>query len=80
MSEMVERVAIAINPLLFGKVGIKTMPFARDLAIAAIQAMREPTMAMMDRYLTLDPMDEERFYNPPAAKVAWQAMLDEALK
>lgn len=57
-----------------------TNSLAETLARAAIEAMREPTQAMMDAYLDLEPMDDDYPYNPPAAKTAWQAMLDAALK
>lgn len=78
---MVERVARA----MIGKVREKSdapidLRNFLTMARAAIEAMRVPTGAMVDRYLNLAPMLDDWPDNPPAAIPAWQAMIDEALK
>jgi len=74
MSEMIDRVAKAIalqshteNPCL------------EDLARRAIEAMREPTSAMLEA----EPDDDGEFSKENSifhARQFWQAMIDEALK
>ena len=70
MSEMIERVATALEPKCraFGK-GDMPMQVAREFARAAIDAMREPTPNMYAA--------GEGFHYPDNT---WMAMIDEALK
>lgn len=86
MSEMVERVARALcvadgcdpdhesaDPI---DTGIKLWTrYVRD-ASAAIEAIREPTKAMIQAAYDSSLDDDERF----DAHEIWQAMIDEALK
>jgi hypothetical protein len=89
MSEIVERVARAIYLV---PVGGREDPYAqrwdelrekhqdafRAIARAAIEAMREPTEAMM---AGVDCAGEKaEWLSGKAWKVGWQAMIDEALK
>jgi len=86
MSEMVERVARAMRAQEYDAdewdgTDSSDRYYWQTAARAAIAAMREPTSEMMDAYLDLeDPMDDDWPYNPPAAKPAWQVMIDAALK
>lgn len=59
--DLIERVARAIDPKLFGRVGINTMPFARELARAAIEAMRLNDDDWMHRDIVGNYDDLERF-------------------
>lgn len=86
MSEMVERVARAIDPVAFIKLEASEklkwekrvniyrnrVEDARKLARAAIEAMREPTSRMMNC--------EPSPYSPGEMIDFWHAMIDEALK
>lgn len=78
MSEMIERVARAIDPAAFSYDAIrwywelwaeKRQQKARENAAAAIEAMREPT----------DEMVEEGA-GRGNVRVTWSMMIDEALK
>lgn len=74
MSEMIERVAKAI--LEEQRKNRSGFPDNRDLARAAIEAMREPTKAMLDAsYRRNDDNDSEE-----ATLANYQDMIDEALK
>lgn len=82
---MVERVARAIYANRFGPDGRECLmdePWhaAIDAARAAIAAMREPTAIMVQQgaKTIVAVTDEPRDFHP--AKVAYQAMIDEALK
>jgi hypothetical protein len=68
MSEMIERVAVAINDRLRERGG-KPIPFhmMRHTAAAAIEAMREPTDEMVKAGVNL------------WCERAWDAMIDAAL-
>ena len=80
-SEMVERVARAIcasNDVDFDSVSEQVKQNCRLLdARAAIEAMREPTEAMVAEGLRKPTGMIEWI---AAVKVSWQAMIDEALK
>ena len=67
MSEMIERVAKAI--LKEQQTNRSAFPDSRDIARAAIEAMREPTSAMA-----------KAAYRDDAPQVVWRDMIDEALK
>lgn len=67
MSEMVERVALAISG---GDVPASILEIHRHRARAAIEAMREPTKKMVQEALCSA--------NFPIG--TWEAMIDEALK
>lgn len=74
MSEMVERVARAMH------IGFDTYgPVARELALIdarkAIEAMRMPTGAMIDRAAGFDEKTPWAILES-----VWEAMIDEALK
>ena len=70
MSEMVERIAAAIRRTNEETVGLKYTDLTRTMARVAIEAMREPTKAMIlaHHLMRHDP------------EMAWQSMIDEALK
>ncbi len=72
MSEMIDRVACALSDALadFPEMGEGRFP---RLARTAIQAMREPTEAMME---APPPIAGEN----PGVREIWQDMIDEALK
>ena len=74
MSEMIERVALAISG---GDDPANVLAIHRSRARAAIEAMREPTKEMMaagSRTMPdYDPGDDD-------AKQCWHEMIDEALK
>lgn len=72
MSEMIERVARGICKADWGGVSDAEMGRCRDLARAAIIAMREPTKGMVDmsRWTCRDDHMRE----------TWQEMIDAALK
>jgi hypothetical protein len=83
MSEMIERVAKAINDAGYGHTGEMPHSFFEELsprekglllamARAAIEAMREPTYEMLQRG------HENNFGYCPTQ--AWKAMIEEALK
>lgn len=79
MSEMVERVAKVLQESC-ARDGMH-IDVARHMARAAIEAMREPTEAM----LTVGEdviFDEQHEYGDELLKLppAWQVMIDEALK
>lgn len=74
MSEMIERVARALAKLADNDNWNEFVPDAR----AAIEAMREPTDAMM---AAVDCAGEKAdWLSGRAWTAAWQAMIDEALK
>lgn len=68
VNEMVEHVAEAIYALRFSDLDMNT---ARDMASAAIEAMREPTQEMIDA-APLDILTDGQAVN------TWQAMIDAA--
>lgn len=68
MSEMVERVATAIE----ARVSQPGQCSYQDMARATFEAMREPTEAMIEAAWA-DALAED-------AKGVWQEMIDEALK
>lgn len=70
MSEMVERVATAIE----GALPNQMKHLGPLLARAAIEAMREPTAAM-EKAAWPEPL-----FDPPVPTEAWKAMIDAALK
>jgi hypothetical protein len=65
MSEMIDKVAIAISGAPFASAA------SRRKAIAAIEAMREPTPAMLGA---------ANRNNHPRDEDTWNTMIDEALK
>ena len=83
-SEMVERVAKAIDPDAFegcshGSKGpclmcAENVDFALYRARAAIEAMREPTEAMVDLGINTREVEGGAIHD------VWQAMIDEALE
>lgn len=89
MSEIVERVARAIDPVAFIKLEASEklkwekrvniyrnrVGDARKLARAAIEAMREPTTAMLAAAQTAWLADPAK-----RSSTLWQAMIDGALK
>jgi hypothetical protein len=68
MSEMVERVAVALQSAIPGLVNPEAWPWI-TMAHAAIEAMREPTDTMLIASL----------WEPEGAKQEWQSMIDAAL-
>lgn len=80
MSEMVERVALALQQRAQER-GIKPIPgfVASHLAAAAIEAMREPTVAMIEAEPDGDG-EFDKTNSAAHAKAFWQAMIDEALR
>lgn len=82
---MIERVAKALEPKCRG-FGGGNMPIivAREFARAAIEAMREPTEAMLaagDSAIPraeIDPETGRRMMGREVALEAWSAMIDEA--
>jgi hypothetical protein len=80
MSEMVDRVADAIWRVNKETTGLRFTDLIRAMAIAAINAMREPTDQMVDAvYDQADPgfCDEPGDPTPPAE--VWHQMIDAAL-
>lgn len=80
MSEMVERVARAISPKTWDDPVCGGL--AKEAARAAIEAMREPTEAMMKAGEACDEMWDEFTATPKHAascEVHWQAMITAAL-
>lgn len=79
MSEMIERVAVAIGakltPALSGGPAVSLTTIAR----ATIEAMREPT-TMMAKVSTVFPEDDDWSNGSKNSTDVWQAMIDEALK
>lgn len=69
MSEMVERVALAISG---SDDPVNILEIHRHRARAAIAAMREPTVAMLTEAWVAALFED--------ATGVWQAMIDEALK
>ncbi len=80
MSDMVERVAIAINESVFGK-AMDADERSRKMARAAIKAMREPTDRMVaegeETIFEDRPHAEE--WQIGATREGYQAMIDAAL-
>ncbi len=88
MNEMVERVARA---LWVGEAGPNEMAFCRKKARAAIEAMREPTDAMITamRDISYDLVEQGRIWDEydsdpamlahDAPDKAWRTMIDAAL-
>lgn len=74
MSEMIERVARAIEQ----EIGPQDMDFAK-IARAAVEAMREPTEAMLEVAQDMYEPVGDRAMWPPEPKDAWPAMIDAAL-
>lgn len=70
MSEMIERVALAISG---SNDPANILTIHRDRAKAAIEAMREPTKAMVSA--GYDEADGSHLW-----REVWKAMIDEALK
>lgn len=90
MSEIIERVARALHKRMAGgrvtwdELSLFSKAAARDVARAAILAMREPTEAMVyEAMTTAYPTVKEAGGMLPQAKEAarleWQAMIDAAL-
>jgi hypothetical protein len=88
MSEMVERVASAIERANNGtpSIGMKFSDILRLMAVAAIEEMREPTeeMCVAANIIEADCLERGQIaaigrYDDPN-RVAWQTMIDEALK
>lgn len=76
MSEMVERVARAIEPYAWGNKGFNIRrEVSMDLARSAIEAMRKPTEEM---YQAAWNAEVSCSYTESAH--AWDAMIDAALK
>ena len=77
MSEMIERVAKAIHKVTHDDKW-PTCNFCKDAARAAIEAMRQPTEAMIgagrDATINNDPLAY------PDVEDTWPAMIDAALK
>jgi len=69
MSEMINRVAIALKAKAFAIVDTKQVSW-QELARTAIEALREPTEAM----LNAGPLE------PYMDRDVWADMIDEALK
>lgn len=89
MSEMVERVARALDPEAFGHdfpvMAAKHYEVRRSISMkrarAAIEAMREPTEAMVKAvYDQADPGFCDEPGESTSPRDAWQQMIDEALK
>lgn len=79
---MVERVAAAIAAAKragYFTTGSDGMTMERHLARAAIEAMREPTAAMVDAGYDANN-GEDRNLGALGAKEAWQLMIGAALK
>lgn len=75
MSEMIERVADAISEEYFGRLETRSpmhIEWCQKLARAAIQAMREPTEAMLMHIPYFQTRDERLD--------GWHDAIDEALK
>ena len=92
MSEMVERMARAIlaarakmaagfgsSLAAFEKQPADIQESLRHEARAAIQAMREPTPAMLSSELSFE-MIVQVWHSPVNRRYCWQSMIDEALK
>lgn len=77
MTTMVERVAKAIMPeaFIFGEEARAKQPIAFERARAAIEAMRDPTEAMIDA-----GADGSGEGSTRVALGAWADMIEEALK
>ncbi len=86
MSEMVERVAYAIAKAEQPNMGLSWCMNAPNrerccvLARAAIEAMREPAEAMVEKGSETMDGDDNFYIGTRAAKEAWQAMINEAMK
>lgn len=85
MSEMVERVAEAIRLRAIERGHPVHPAMVRHMAAAAIEAMREPTIKMISAAQYAVEAREARFVKPDpiklmTCKMAWQTMIDEALK
>lgn len=85
MSEMVERVALAIAARLEGSGcdcsrDFVRMDVARDLATLAIAAMREPTDPMIEAGAVYADDNGGRGGVLDAARAGWIDMIDEALR
>jgi hypothetical protein len=83
MSEMVERVAIAIESArneFFERGGKGCGSISEFQARAAIEAMREPTEAMSARADAIDSRGVDDEPINPEADYAYRAMIDEALR
>lgn len=78
MSEMVERVAAAIDEAI-EKWDPRASKFRDFAARAAIKAMCEPTETMVEAGYMADN-GEDRNLGERGAKEAWQLMIDAALK
>ena len=74
MSEMVERVAKAIERVNAETTGLMFRDLVKEMAIAAIKAMREPTEAMIEA--SNREWDGRMSHRSSGA---WQAMIDAAL-
>lgn len=77
MSEMVERVAAAIDDKLEECHVVLNFSQAQSIARAAIAAMREPTQAMIEAGAisgAAEPIEHSNFAD------AWRNMIDTALK
>ena len=91
MSEMIERIALAIAKTVHADdPGLSQNPDWTcwvDEAVAALKAMREPTESMFDAFMSrnahrIEPHDENVFWEGDSGQFAasWQAMIDQAIK
>jgi hypothetical protein len=84
MSEMIERVARAINDARYDyKSDASWVPLLDDLTVAraAIEAMREPTKAMIRETYGLHEFDNDDMgVSKKDAAKNWKMMIDAALK
>ncbi|MEP0149994.1 hypothetical protein [Roseibium sp.] len=85
---MIERVARAMEPILFGGLPdgqcgpatARARATAREKARAAIEAMREPTEAMVTIGACREDQDHDIFEEGHIAREVWLEMIDAALK
>ena len=87
MSEMVERVARAIDPVAYRMRGLHSTrnrwPQVRKNARAAIEAMREPTKEILQAAHDGPLMADEHHMDEKTERwltEMWQAMIDEILR
>ena len=77
MSEMVDRVAMAVHDALGNPEDIEAKAGCLEIARAVIAAMREPTEAMvMSAPFSYDFGEGDKW----SVRVLWRRMIDEALK
>ncbi|TGP29093.1 MULTISPECIES: hypothetical protein [unclassified Mesorhizobium] len=80
MSDMVERVAKAIEPSLLGvfTAGMRKA-VAREIARAAIEAMREPTPEIIQAWLAFYEVRNEPKHMTKRAITIWHTLISAAL-